>query len=914
MSVVTNVAGSTLRQQHHAKAQQNGNKSPQSNNTNTKHALASSPQTSMANCLQQLSPPPSSSKTSLSTSPIASNYMGSSSLFSFESGVVLSGSSGCCSLSNSPSSSSSSNSYSHSIENKLSMSSGNQMCLNASTNLEDSFASATCPLNSSLLAAVNGELEEDNVMQKSTGSIQTESKQHTSESITNSNNDTNENNQRLLLENIHHHQQTPQLPSSDSSCLNNEDARTLQLAVELTMMNLNQMPLPTSGASSSLLATSNHYPQLQSHLQSGSIENSHQPFTSSSYTSIGNPYHMTTKVFLQTQSQTAATLLNQKMMSEGNQDTSIPAKINSLSNNQNMSTITPTVDERSKKSQNMTECVPVPSSEHVAEIVGRQGCKIKALRAKTNTYIKTPVRNEEPVFVVTGRKEDVAKAKREILSAAEHFTLIRATRRTNDGISGCSSAIAGGGYGGSIGNHLASLNKNSLSSTTPLPGQITIQVRVPYRVVGLVVGPKGNTIKHIQHETQTYIVTPSRDKEPIFEVTGMPDNVQMARKQIEAHIATRTGSSLAVPAPPPPPPPPPAPAGAINRLSETMNSNQNSAFHSLNSLNKILNDDLHSEILSSIYKNGIGSALEYSQIGGSLLNSTNKCNTSNSFNGFVNNEMNSNVISVNDIQRRVATNSGHNNGNMQLNCNEFINNIMDTNGASQFTNEQQTNFSHITNNSNAFKNLNTVISTINLLENANNLSNADLLQHHQLGNLNTNALLTRSCSSASSTASSSKSFNNNGNNSNHFWKSLNVGTSLGAATNGASNNENIDIDEGIGESPLYSWCLPNTIAALTSSYCSPTSISPTDSLFAEQNNKAILQQQQQQLKLASKTKLLEKFKRKNCWMCHEKDIVAALVPCGHTIFCSLCANRLCQQNDAVCPVCSVQIYQAIKIH
>ncbi|CAB1424356.1 unnamed protein product [Pleuronectes platessa] len=41
-----------------------------------------------------------------------------------------------------------------------------------------------------------------------------------------------------------------------------------------------------------------------------------------------------------------------------------------------------------KRSVNMTECVPVPSSEHVAEIVGRQGCKIKALRAKTNTYIR----------------------------------------------------------------------------------------------------------------------------------------------------------------------------------------------------------------------------------------------------------------------------------------------------------------------------------------------------------------------------------------------------------------------------------------------------------------------------------------------------------------------------------------------
>lgn len=30
-------------------------------------------------------------------------------------------------------------------------------------------------------------------------------------------------------------------------------------------------------------------------------------------------------------------------------------------------------DPRGKKSQNTTECVPVPSSEHVAEIVGRQG-------------------------------------------------------------------------------------------------------------------------------------------------------------------------------------------------------------------------------------------------------------------------------------------------------------------------------------------------------------------------------------------------------------------------------------------------------------------------------------------------------------------------------------------------------------
>lgn len=73
------------------------------------------------------------------------------------------------------------------------------------------------------------------------------------------------------------------------------------------------------------------------------------------------------------------------------------------------------------------------------------------------------------------------------------------------------------------------------------PGQTTVQVRVPYRVVGLVVGPKGATIKRIQQQTHTYIVTPSRDKEPVFEVTGMPENVDAARKEIEAHIALRTG-------------------------------------------------------------------------------------------------------------------------------------------------------------------------------------------------------------------------------------------------------------------------------------------------------------------------------------------------------------------------------------
>ena len=108
-------------------------------------------------------------------------------------------------------------------------------------------------------------------------------------------------------------------------------------------------------------------------------------------------------------------------------------------------------------SQNITESVPVPSSEHVAEIVGRQGCKIKALRAKTNTYIKTPVRGEAPMFVITGRIEDVQTAKHEIQLAADHFSQIRARRGSS------SSSSSGGGSGGGSGttNNSSSYQNNT---------------------------------------------------------------------------------------------------------------------------------------------------------------------------------------------------------------------------------------------------------------------------------------------------------------------------------------------------------------------------------------------------------------------------------------------------------------------
>jgi len=166
-----------------------------------------------------------------------------------------------------------------------------------------------------------------------------------------------------------------------------------------------------------------------------------------------------------------------------------------------------------------------------------KGCKIKALRNKTNTYIKTPVRGEEPVFVVTGRQQDVDAARREIVSAAEHFTQIRASRRHQASRLTTTRRRSPSPAGGRHVNHRPTRSTGTAA--------ITLGVRVPMSMVGLVVGPKGATIKRIQADTGTYIVTPGRDRDPVFEVIGSPDAVEKARRHIDAYIETRLTTASA---------------------------------------------------------------------------------------------------------------------------------------------------------------------------------------------------------------------------------------------------------------------------------------------------------------------------------------------------------------------------------
>jgi len=149
-------------------------------------------------------------------------------------------------------------------------------------------------------------------------------------------------------------------------------------------------------------------------------------------------------------------------------------------------------------SQQVTQMVPVPTSEHVAQIVGKCGSKIKFLRTETGTCIKTPYRGDDPVFVVTGHPDNVRMAVAAIEKASNHFTRLMESR-----------------------------------SNTCAVGEVTVLVEVPQQYVGVVVGRNGSVIIKIKEQTNTRINTPKGDAaNPSFEVTGTRVNVEAAKEAI----------------------------------------------------------------------------------------------------------------------------------------------------------------------------------------------------------------------------------------------------------------------------------------------------------------------------------------------------------------------------------------------
>ncbi|KAB0394397.1 hypothetical protein E2I00_017800 [Balaenoptera physalus] len=418
-------------------------------------------------------------------------------------------------------------------------------------------------------------------------------------------------------------------------------------------------------------------------------------------------------------------------------------------------------------------------SSFVVQIQKFSGCKIKALRAKTNTYIKTPVRGEEPIFVVTGRKEDVAMAKREILSAAEHFSMIRASRNKN-----------GPALGG-------------LSCSPNLPGQTTVQVRVPYRVVGLVVGPKGATIKRIQQQTHTYIVTPSRDKEPVFEVTGMPENVDRAREEIEMHIAMRTGNYIEL--------------------------NEENDFH----------------------YNGTDVSFEGGTLGSAWLSS--------------NPVPPSRARMISNYRNDSSSSLGSGSTDSYFGSNR----LADFSPTSPFSTGNfwfgdtlpSVGSEDLAVDSPAFDSLPTSAQTIwTPFEPVNPLSG--------FGSDPPANMKTQRRGSQPSTPRLSPT----------FPESIEHPLARRVRSDPPSTGSHAGL-------PIYIPAFSNGTNSYSSSNGGSTSSSPPESR-----------------------------RKHDCVICFENEVIAALVPCGHNLFCMECANKICEKRTPSCPVCQTAVTQAIQIH
>lgn len=448
------------------------------------------------------------------------------------------------------------------------------------------------------------------------------------------------------------------------------------------------------------------------------------------------------------------------------------------------------------------------------------GCKIKALRAKTNTYIKTPVRGEEPVFVVTGRKEDVNAAKREILSAADHFSQIRAQRKNN--------------LNGTL---IPGPNSN-------IPGQTTIQVRVPYRVVGLVVGPKGATIKRIQQQTNTYIVTPSRDKEPIFEVTGLPENVESARKEIEAHIAMRTG-------------------GSVDALDDEYNANLEPLTNNLNAINSLNSSFFKTDLSSNFicpYSRDSNNVLDlHTQENGftfplssrkqnDIFSNNIFSNFSNGF-GFYDADDASIVPSTSPpATTPFETPVGPHSASSWPDFGNSTN--TDSSAVSLFTGSRSISDSSI--------------GLSDLSQRSNSISGTltDLVvgDHPPARRIHSDPLTPEIGDILS-------------------LSSLSLGNTLTFPSLGSS------LTNGTAPASL-------TFPAAATKCTTSSSSSPVESLAPG-----------------------KKPLKKECVVCYESPIVAALVPCGHNLFCLECANRICEGEEAAeCPVCRQTPTQAIRIY
>jgi RNA-binding protein MEX3 len=335
------------------------------------------------------------------------------------------------------------------------------------------------------------------------------------------------------------------------------------------------------------------------------------------------------------------------------------------------------------------------------------------------------------------------------------------------------------------------------------------------------VGPKGATIKRIQQQTNTYIVTPSRDKEPVFEVTGASDNVESARSEILDHISNRTGGLMDA-------------------------NDADSVFHNgdLNSFNDFRNGSIYSGGSQSSFSSFRDSGHARSQSSDSFYygNSSSKINN-DGFNP-INSPFSPNGFFFSDFPSptdKDASSDGNSSGSGGFDPTPTppspsiwapVSNV----AANSFSRSSSLNGSNLQNS---------------IVRPASPQNVARRLKSESLAGT---------------------------------FSALQAFTPFSTQISSSASTEALS---------LANVCTAGVIGTTTTVV---NVIGTKTSVNGETNN----------------NQPASKDKKKECVICCESEVVAALVPCGHNLFCMECADKIREENSA-CPVCQKQVIQVLRI-
>ncbi|KAH7694150.1 MEX-3 protein [Aphelenchoides avenae] len=143
----------------------------------------------------------------------------------------------------------------------------------------------------------------------------------------------------------------------------------------------------------------------------------------------------------------------------------------------------PTPPPGFKKIEEVTEVLDAQSEGEIAYIVGTKGANIIEIRNETKTSILTSKKGDlKKRFIIRGPEEGVRRAQQMIQQQLDFFRKKEQERIKRE-------------------------------------NEVTVRKEVALKLVGAIIGTKGDTVRSIQASTNTRIESPSLGELPIFEVS-----------------------------------------------------------------------------------------------------------------------------------------------------------------------------------------------------------------------------------------------------------------------------------------------------------------------------------------------------------------------------------------------------------